>query len=330
MIEVKKILIIQTAFLGDVILATPVISELKRIFPSCQIDFLLRKGNESLLANNPHLQNVLILDKSKGKYQSILGLIKQLRLEKYDLVINLHRFGSSGIIASFSGAKKIYGFKKNPFSFLYSKKFEHSIGNKQHEVERNLSIIKEFGAVTIRRPELFPSKEDEEIVAQIMHPPFYCMAPASVWFTKQLPPNKWVELINFYNQIGTVYILGGKGDHQFCEEIIAKTKAKTSINLAGQLNLLESAALMSKAQRNFVNDSGPLHIASAMNAPVTAFFCSTILDFGFGPLSDDSNVFEINEQLDCRPCGLHGYKECPKGHFKCGNSIDLQLNVNEA
>lgn len=326
----KKVLIIQTAFLGDVILATPVISELKRIFPTCQIDFLLRKGNESLLANNPHLQNVLILDKSKGKYQSILGLIKQVRRIKYDLVINLHRFGSSGIIASFSGAKKIYGFNKNPFSFLYSKKFEHSLRNKQHEVERNLSIIKEFGAVAIRRPELFPSKEDEEIVAQIMTPPFYCMAPASVWFTKQLPLSKWVELINFYNQIGTVYILGGKGDHQFCEEIIAKTKAKTSINLAGQLNLLESAALMSKAERNFVNDSGPLHIASAMNAPVTAFFCSTVLDFGFGPLSDDSNVFEINEQLDCRPCGLHGYKECPKGHFKCGNSIDLQLNVNEA
>lgn len=325
----KKIVIIQTAFLGDVILATPVISELKRIFPGAEIDVLVRKGNESLLANNPHLRKTFTLDKTEGKYKSIFRLIKQFKKEKYDLAINLHRFGSSGIITAFSGAKKKYGFKKNPFSFLFTKKFDHLIGNGQHEVERNLSIIAEFGAVTIRRPELFPSEEDFSIVTQIIQEPFYCMAPASVWFTKQLPKEKWVELIDHYNQLGTVYILGGKGDHLFCEEIISQTTAKTSINLAGQLNLLESAALMSKAKRNFVNDSGPLHIASAMNAPVTAFFCSTVTSFGFGPLSDDKIVREV-DNLDCRPCGLHGHKACPRGHFKCGNEIDLSLDPNAA
>ena len=325
----KKIVIIQTAFLGDVILATPVISELKRIFPGAEIDVLVRKGNESLLANNPHLRKTFTLDKTEGKYKSIFRLIKQFKKEKYDLAINLHRFGSSGIITAFSGAKKKYGFKKNPFSFLFTKKFDHLIGNGQHEVERNLSIIAEFGAVTIRRPELFPSEEDFSIVTQIIQEPFYCMAPASVWFTKQLPKEKWVELIDHYNQLGTVYILGGKGDHLFCEEIISQTTAKTSINLAGQLNLLESAALMSKATRNFVNDSGPLHIASAMNAPVTAFFCSTVTSFGFGPLSDDNIIREV-DNLDCRPCGLHGHKACPRGHFKCGSEIDLSLDPNEA
>ena len=325
----KKIVIIQTAFLGDVILATPVISELKRLFPDANIDFLVRKGNESLLENNPHLQNVYILDKKEGKYKSIFRLINQFKKEKYDLAINLHRFGSAGIITAFSGAKKKYGFKKNPLSFLYTKKFEHEIGNGQHEVERNLSIIKEFGAVDSKRPELFPTEEDFDIVSQIMNPPFYCMAPASVWFTKQLPKEKWIQLIDHYNQIGTVYILGGKGDQNFCEEIISLTVAKTSINLAGQLNLLESAALMSKAKRNFVNDSGPLHIASAMNAPVTAFFCSTVTKFGFGPMSEDQNIREVND-LDCRPCGLHGHKTCPKGHFKCGFDIDLALDPNEA
>lgn len=325
----KKIVIIQTAFLGDVILATPVIAELKRLFPKAEIDFLLRKGNESLLSNNSHLRKVYILDKTEGKYKSIFQIIKQFRKERYDLVINLHRFGSSGIITSFSNAKKKYGFKKNPFSFFFTKKFEHEIGNGQHEVERNLSIIKEFGAVSIRRPELYPSKEDFDIASQIIQEPFYCMAPASVWYTKQLPKEKWIELIDHYNQIGTVYILGGKGDQVFCDEIISQTKAKTSINLAGQLNLLESAAVMSKAKRNFVNDSGPLHIASAMNASVTAFFCSTVTNFGFGPLSDDKIVREV-DGLDCRPCGLHGHKVCPKGHFKCGFEIDLALDPNEA
>ena len=84
---------------------------------------------------------------------------------------------------------------------MYTKKFGHSIGTGEHEVERNLSIIKEFGAISKRRPELFPSEEDFDIANQIMNPPFYCMAPASVWFTKQLPIEKWIELIDYYNEL---------------------------------------------------------------------------------------------------------------------------------
>lgn len=322
----KKILIIQTAFLGDVILATPVISELKRLFPSSEIDLLVRKGNESLLANNPKINLVHTFDKKNGKLKAILSLIKTFRKNQYNLVINLHRFGSSGFIAGLSKGEKRYGFAKNPFSFLYTKKFSHEIGNGKHEVERNLSLIKEFGAIEKSRPELFPSADDFAIADQIAGGTYFCFAPASVWFTKQLPVSKWIELIDYYTQFGTIYLLGGKGDLDFCNEIIQQTESKMGINLAGQLNLLESAALMKNATRNFVNDSGPLHIASAMNAPVTSFFCSTIPDFGFGPLSDDSEIKQVKEKLDCRPCGLHGHKACPKGNFECGNKIDLGLS----
>jgi heptosyltransferase-2 len=98
--------------------------------------------------------------------------------------------------------------------------------------------------------------------------------------------------------------------------------------IAGQLSLLQSAALMSRAKRNFVNDSGPLHLCSAMNAPVTAVFCSTLPSFGFGPLSVDSSIVETKEKLSCRPCGLHGKKVCPEGHFKCGNGIDANELLN--
>lgn len=322
----KKILIIQTAFLGDVILATPVISELKRLFPSSEIDLLVRKGNESLLANNPKINLVHTFDKKNGKLKAILSLIKTFRKNQYNLVINLHRFGSSGFIAGLSKGEKRYGFAKNPFSFLYTKKFSHEIGNGKHEVERNLSLIKEFGAIEKSRPELFPSADDFAIADQIAAGTYFCFAPASVWFTKQLPVSKWIELIDYYTQFGTIYLLGGKGDLDFCNEIIHQTESKMGINLAGQLNLLESAALMKNATRNFVNDSGPLHIASAMNAPVTSFFCSTIPDFGFGPLSDDSEIKQVKEKLDCRPCGLHGHKACPKGNFECGNKIDLGLS----
>ena len=216
----KKILIIQTAFLGDVILATPVISELKRLFPSSEIDILVRKGNESLLANNLKINSVFTFDKKNGKIKAIISLIKKFRKEQYDLVINLHRFGSSGIIAGLSKGKKRYGFAKNPFSFLYTKKFNHEIGNGKHEVERNLSILKEFGAIEKLRPELFPSEDDFLIADQIGNGTYFCFAPASVWFTKQLPVSKWVELINYYTEFGTIYLLGGKGDVDFCNSII--------------------------------------------------------------------------------------------------------------
>ncbi len=316
----KRILIIQTAFLGDVILATPVVSELKRVFPEAKIDFLLKKGNESLVIGNPKINQVITFDKSSGKWKAILRLIKQCRATKYDLVINLHRFASSGMIAGFSKGKKRYGFKKNPFSFMYTKSFDHSIGDGTHEVERNLKLISEFGCSPKTRPELFPSEKEMASVQSYLSDEFYCLAPASVWYTKQLPKEKWLELIRKIGIKKTIYLLGGKDDFELCESILNDASMESIINLSGKLNLLESAALIQKATRTFVNDSGPLHLASAVNAPVTAFFCSTVPNFGFGPLSDDSEVKEVKD-LECRPCGLHGHKSCPKGHFNCGKKM---------
>ena len=319
----KKILLIQTAFLGDVILATPVIEELKRIFPTASIDVLVKKGNESLLSNNPYCHNVINFNKKEEKVKELIRLTRLIRSNNYDLAINLHRFGSSGMLMLLSNAKLKYGFQKNPFSFVYTKKFEHQIGNGQHEVERNLSIIKEFGAKEKCRPSLFPSQHHIEKIEQYIQEEFYCIAPASVWFTKQLPKQKWIEKIKRLPADKIIYLLGGKEDITLCSEIIQHANRSNLISLAGELNLLESAALIQKATRTFVNDSGPLHLASAMNAPVTAYFCSTTPKFGFGPLSDDSIIRESTETLSCKPCGLHGFKACPKGHFKCGETIEV-------
>ena len=322
----NRILIIQTAFLGDVILATPVISELKRLFPEASIDFVLKKGNESLLLNSPHLRTVFIFDKTNGKRKSLLALVKELRKEEYDLVLNLHRFGSSGFMTALSKGKKKYGYKKNPLSRLFTKRFEHNIGDGTHEVERNLSMIKEFGAVDKLRPELFPSDKDKSTVKPYVTERYYCIAPASVWNTKQLPADKWIELIHGIEPSTAIYLLGGPQDETLCLEIMEFAQNRSVKNLAGKISLLQSAELMKHATRSFVNDSGPLHLASSVNANVTAFFCSTVTDFGFGPLSEDSEVLEVKD-LDCRPCGIHGHKECPKGHFNCAK-IDIRKAIS--
>lgn len=318
----KRFLIIQTAFLGDVILTTPVVEELKRLYPDCLVDVLVKKGNESLLKNHPLIRKVFVFDKSEGKYKNMWRLIQEFRKEKYDRIINLHRFASSGIISVFSKGKEVVGFDKNPLSFLYTKKQKHELDGR-HEVARNLSLIADLGAKELIRPKLYPSPSDYEKVSIYQNQNYYCLAPASVWFTKQLPKEKWIELIQLLPIDSKIYLVGGPGDIALCEEIKSQAAKQNVEVLAGTLNLLQSAALFERSIRTYVNDSGPLHLCSSVNAPVTAFFCSTVPKFGFGPLSSDFQIKEITQELACRPCGIHGYKSCPKGHFKCGFDINL-------
>lgn len=317
----NRFLIIQTAFIGDVILATPVIEALHAAYPDASIDFLLRKGNEGLLEEHPFLSEVIIWDKKAGKYAQLLKVVKYLRSKRYDVVINLQRFMTTGVITAFSGAKQTIGFSKNPMSVFFTKRFPHIIdisNGRVHEVDRNLLLVD--GLVHNKRrinPKLYPSKSHFEKVATDRR--YATISPTSVWFTKQYPMTKWVEVINAINPATRVFLLGGGADRGACEEIRGLTTHPDVQVLAGKLSFLESAALMMGATMNYVNDSAPMHLASAMDAPVTAVFCSTIPAFGFGPLSTNSRIAETYEKLDCRPCGLHGYRQCPKGHFKCSN-----------
>lgn len=319
-----KCLLIQTAFIGDVVLATPLVEKLHRFFPDATIDMLVRQGNEKLLDQHPLLNKVLIWEKKKRKYASLFQLLRAIRKERYDLVVNCQRFAASGFLTAFSGARQTAGFDKNPFSFLFSRAIGHHIGDGRHEIQRNLDLIRHLTDDSIERPRLYPSSADYLHARSLSGDKnYFCIAPTSVWFTKQLPARQWVKLIGLLPADARVFLLGGPGDREACEVIAQAAERPNMVNTAGQLSFLQSAALMQGARRNFVNDSAPLHFASAVNAPVSAFFCSTVPAFGFTPLSDDSLVAETPLQLDCRPCGLHGFKACPKGHFACAESIDV-------
>jgi heptosyltransferase-2 len=310
-----RILIIQTAFLGDVILATSAVNSIKAQYPEAQVDLLVKKGNELLVLGHPNIHRVLTFDKSR-KWRDILRLVRANRATRYDFIVNLHRFASSGLIAVLSQTKTI-GFDKNPLARFYTLKLPHPISKGIHEIDRNFTLIAALGVKHLVKPSIVPSEDAMKNVREYQETPYVCFAPASVWATKQLPVEKWVELSE--KQEHVIYLLGGASDHSLCETIKTQIPGRT-VNLAGELSLMESIALMKGAVRNHVNDSGPLHFASAVNAPVTAYFCSTVTDFGFGPLSDDSEVKEVTG-LACRPCGLHGKKECPEGHFKCGKEL---------
>ncbi len=320
----NTVLVIQTASIGDVILATPVVEKLHRVYPGAAIDLLVKKGNESLFDGHPFLHDILVWDKSRNKYAGLYRLARRIRKTRYDLVVNVQRFASTGLLTALSGAEMTIGFDKNPFSFFFTKKIKHRIEPNIHEVSRNLDLVSEITDREFTGPRLYsPASLPAAVIGELTGGRIYTFSPASLWFTKQFPKEKWIGLLTAVPAEAKVYLLGSKSDAGLCDEIMAGAGHPGAVNLAGKLSLLESAALMKLARMNFTNDSAPMHLASATDAPVTVIYCSTVPGFGFGPLSSDSVIVETDEPLACRPCGLHGRNECPEHHFRCAHTISL-------
>ncbi len=326
----KPILVIQTAFIGDTILASAFAKSVHERFPDAPIHFLLRKGNEAVNQGLPFVHKTWVWDKGQGKARALWGIIRELRKYEFRAVFNLHRHFNSGLVTMLVKADAKVGFKQNPLSFAYTHKVDHQIphmveGMAWHEVQRNHQLLHAYDATVLLeenpkklRPVLPILAKHREKTAPFKTAPFVVVAPASVWFTKQWPEGRFTELVAKLSATHKVLLVGGPGDKDLCDRVKG---ASPAVNLCGQLNLLESAALMEGAARVFVNDSGPLHLASAVNAPTTAVFCSTVPAFGYGPLATDAVVLESPEKLECRPCGLHGHKACPLGHYKCAWNV---------
>ncbi|NNC84060.1 MAG: glycosyltransferase family 9 protein [Flavobacteriales bacterium] len=318
------ILVIQTAFIGDAILASALLEALNEQEKVSSISLMVRKGNESLYAGHPFLKRLHVLDKSLPKFKQLSSIIKELRASEYDVVLNCQRFMTTGLITSRSKAAMKIGYDKNPMSWTFDHVIPHEIGDGRHEVDRLMDLLVPLFGKVHALPRLYPSKKDED-KAQ-WDGDYICMAPSSVWFTKQWPIERWVELIEATDVEKEVLMIGAPGDVEMCDEIIARCSRDRVVNLCGELSLLQSAVLMRGAVMSYVNDSAPLHLCSAMDAPVTAIFCSTIPEFGFGPLSKHSHIAETHHDLSCRPCGLHGKSACPEGHFKCAEiAIDSMV-----
>jgi heptosyltransferase-2 len=335
----KQFLVIQTAFLGDAVLVTSILEKLHARHPDAAIDLVVRKGNDGLFTGHPFLRNLFVWDKRTAKNKALFKLIGELRRNEYDHIINCQRFFSTGLMTVLARGREKVGYDKNPLSVLFTRTVKHIIGDGRHEVDRLNALIEHLTDGTRPLPRLYPTAEDRAKVDTIIrshgltsnahhepmgtwtheHMAYVCIAPASVWFTKQWPEHKWIELVKSLPREQQVFLIGAPGDTGLAQRIIAASGR--GVDLTKDLRLLESAALMEGAAMNYVNDSAPLHIASAMNAPVTAIFCSTVPAFGFGPLRANGRVVETPEKLDCRPCGLHGHRACPKGHFKCAEGI---------
>lgn len=323
----KRILIVQTAFLGDVILSTPLIRALRELFPDSFISFLLIPETESVLNNNPYLDQVLVYDKRKNRgVGGFLNILGETKSHRFDLAVIPHRSLRSALLVYLAGVPQRIGFDSSAGSFLFTRKVAYQPDI--HEVGRNLSLISEFGLSSIdRSPELFPSPNDLSYVrAQLVksgigeEDEIVAAAPGSVWATKRWLPERFAEVSDLLMRKSgmKVVLLGSEDDRVLCQEIADRMREKAAV-LAGKLSVLQTAALVSFCRVVLSNDSAPVHIASAMKKPVVAIFGSTVPEFGFAPYGVDHVIAQ--KRLDCRPCGTHGKTRCPKDHFKCMKEI---------
>ncbi len=333
--EFKKILIIQTAFLGDVILTLPMAQVLKRENPECEIDFLCIPSTEILFKHNSLVNKVIVYDK-KGK--DSFSRIKNEIKNNYDVVISPHRSARSALLAFFSKARKRITFDKSSLNFLYTDKIKYLQGI--HEIQRNLILLKPLGIneENIIKPELFLSEEEKHKIDSLLKEEIIesekliALAPGSVWFTKRYPKEKFMEILNLLSKENVkVFLIGGKDDIELGNYLMSDTKSANVINMIGKLNVLESAELIKRCDVLITNDSAPLHIANSVGTKVISMFGATVPQFGFFPYGKDDVILET-EGLKCRPCAIHGGNKCPIGTFICMENIAeekiYQLAVN--
>ncbi|MDF5691170.1 glycosyltransferase family 9 protein [Aquirufa aurantiipilula] len=325
MLKHSKVLLIQTAFLGDAVLATALLEKIRMESPDTEIHILVRKGNESLFKAYPYtnLKTVWSYDKSR-KWSSWLELRRDLSKEHFDAVYVIQRFLGMGLLSLCIGAKRVFGFDKNPMSLFFTEKVRHEWGTGIHEVERNTALVKSWLGEKVFKPYLRTPKID--LATEMQKKEYICISPGSVWETKRLPIRIWIEFIQLLPENQVVVLMGSPGEIELSDQIAAAFQGSNRIvlNETGKHPLLASAYIFQQSKMSFVNDSGPMHICSAENVPTVAVYCSTVPSFGFGPLADWNRIVETKHVLDCRPCGDHGKKNCPLGHYACGEGIEAK------
>ena len=339
-----NILVIQTAFLGDAILTLPMIQELKKKNSECKLDVLAIPSTQGIFSSSPYVDDVIVIDK-RVKQKSIRGLnnfIKELRKKSYSKIYSPHRSLRSAYITIRLGVKETYGFDNSSLKYAYKNVVKYK--RTDHEVQRNLELIGENTEDKSWKisPEIIIDETGKEKVADflssnIIDAEFIAVAPGSVWETKRYPKEYFSEVIKILvAKNKKVVLIGGESDKLICGEIDYNLNDKV-INLAGEFSVTETIHLLRSAKLLITNDSAPTHMGMCADIPVLTIFCSTVPGFGFYPYNNKSRYLSY-DNLDCKPCGIHGYRVCPIKSFDCGykllpedilKEVEKMLNENE-
>lgn len=298
----EKILIVKPSSLGDIVLSLPFLNVLKENFPYIQIHWIVAKEFEKLLNKHPMIEKVFVIDKNKWKsikhfpetIKEFCNIGKELKNEKYDLVVDLQGLLRSGIITWLSKAPIKVGFKeaREFSSFFYNKKF--SVPIDKHAILRYLEIAKELGCKinSIKFP--LPDPEEPSWLRDFKD--FVVIIPSARWQSKNWPIPYFVELIKMlpYNFL----VVGSKSDKADALKIEDYAKGK-AISVAGKTTLIELIEVFKKSLFVITPDTGTMHLAVACGKKVVAIFGPTD-PARTGPFGNGHLVIKSN--LSCSPC----------------------------
>jgi len=313
-------LVIQTSFLGDTVLTTPLIAELAKRGP---VDVVTTPASANLLQNHPGIRSVIPYDK-RGKDGGVLGflrMVRRLRRFGYDDAYLAQGSVRSGALALAAGANKRVGFATHAGRRFYNVRVEYN--EDHHHALRLLSLAqpRPLPPIANVRPRLYPGIPERGAVDRFLalhdtleDEPLVAVAPASVWGTKRWP--YYAELAHELASTCRVVVVGSAADAPLATEVLAAVPDGRALNACGVFSLLGSAELIRRCNVLVTNDSAPQHLASAVDTPTITIFGPTVPTFGFGPLAHHSLTVG-HEELACRPCDRHGPRKCPLGHWKC-------------
>jgi len=322
-----KILIVQTAFIGDVVLATPLIEAADMSFSGAEIHFLTIPYSAPVLKNNPKLERILTFEKRGGKgWGNSLKMVRQLKAEGYEIALVPHRSLRSAGMVRLAGIPRRIGFNTSSGRWLFSETVEYR--KDLHEVKRNLSLL-EMEEREIA-PRIYPGEAERTEAERLLEEfgitdDFIAIAPGSIWETKRWLAEHYRSLIGLMREGGypPVILIGGNGDVELCGEIAAGYSDYAFI-AAGRLEPLASGALMARARLTISNDSAAGHLSAAAGGRVLAIFGATSPAFGFAPYGEGHIILE-HPSLYCRPCRIHGSRRCPEKHFRCMKELSPEM-----
>ena len=322
----KKILYIQTAFPGDAILSLPALEKLKEFNPNSSIDVLCISSTQEIFSASPYVDNVLVIDK-RGEHKSFFSLINfagELRNRKYDVIYSSHRSLRTSLLVLLSEVDETYGYSNSAIKYVYKNVVSYHLN--KHEVQRNFDLIGfKYDENSWRvQPKLnFSDSVNIKVanfIKEIDKNKIIALAPGSIWATKRYPKEKWQEIVNYFSSRNfNVVLIGGKDDEELCESILQNSNGNV-FNAAGKFSIVESIKLLSHCNLLISNDSAPTHFGMCAGIKVLTIYCSTIPQFGFFPYMFGSRFLSFDD-LSCKPCGIHGYHECPLTHFNCAKKL---------
>ncbi|MCX7908043.1 MAG: glycosyltransferase family 9 protein [Ignavibacteria bacterium] len=333
----KKIAIINTAFIGDTVISFFLAQAIKNVHPNSEITFVSTPKVQELIPLIKAIDTHLVYDKRKRDkgIKGFINLIRKLRRNKIELILSPHRSLRTSLITFLSRPKVSVSYTTSSLNFLYTNKVEYLFG--YHEVERNLNLLSIFDEFypnfDLPKVDIFYPKElfekVEKILSSIKNKRFIVIAPGSIWKTKRWTEEGFIEVSMYFKNNGfKVVLIGSLDDYKICKKIEDRTNA---LNLAGKVNLAEALLIIKSSELLITNDSSPTHLASLVNCPTITIYGPTIPEFGFYPLSERNRIVQI-EKLNCRPCSIHGYNQCPLKHHRCITEIkpeEVIMNANE-